>query len=72
MGRKTVSLDAATYALLKASKRPGESFSDVIRRLLAREEPSLSVFRHLFDREAAEELAEVVRRMREEDLESAR
>lgn len=31
---KTLGLDEKAYQLLKAAKRPGESFSDVVRRLL--------------------------------------
>jgi len=32
---KTIGLDASAYERLKAAKAPGESFSDVVRRLLA-------------------------------------
>lgn len=32
---KTIGLDESSYALLKREKRPGESFSDVVRRLTA-------------------------------------
>lgn len=31
---KTIGLDERVYAMLKEAKRPGESFSDVIERLL--------------------------------------
>jgi len=34
MGFKTISLSDAAYRKLKAEKRPGESFSDAITRLL--------------------------------------
>lgn len=68
MSWKTISVDRVTHALLKAAKRPGESFSAVIRRLLAHEEPSLSAFRYLFDQDTAKELAETLRQMREEEL----
>jgi predicted CopG family antitoxin len=33
MGRKTISLTDDAYEGLKAEKREGESFSDVVRRL---------------------------------------
>lgn len=72
MGRKTISLDESTYAKLRAAKRPGESFSEVVDRLLADREPSLSIFRGFLDKEGAEELAEVVARMREEDIQVQR
>jgi predicted CopG family antitoxin len=32
---KTIGLDESAYERLKAAKMPGESFSDVVRRLLA-------------------------------------
>jgi predicted CopG family antitoxin len=32
---KTIGIDASVYERLKAAKAPGESFSDVIARLLA-------------------------------------
>ena len=32
---KTIGLDEASYNLLKGAKRPDESFSDAVRRLLA-------------------------------------
>ncbi len=72
MGTKRISLDDSVYTRLKATKRPGESFSDLVRRLLEGAEPSLSIFRGFLDKEGAEELAEVVARMREEDIETQR
>ncbi len=68
MRRKNISIDRVTYALLRAAKRPGESFSVVIRRLLAHEEPSFSAIRYLFDEDTAKELAETIRQMREQEL----
>ena len=72
MGTKTISLHDSAYAKLKAAKRPGESFSDVVHRLLGGTEPSFSIFRGFLDKEGAEELAEVVARMRDEDIEIQR
>ncbi|MFQ5552322.1 MAG: antitoxin VapB family protein [Thermoplasmata archaeon] len=68
MKRKNISVDRVTYALLRAAKRPGESFSAVIRRLLAHEEPSFSAIRYLFDEDEAKELAETIRKMRGEEV----
>jgi predicted CopG family antitoxin len=34
MSAKTIALDPETYTLLRGAKRPGDSFSDVIRRQL--------------------------------------
>ncbi len=69
MGSKTISLEDSAYAKLKAAKRPGESFSDVIHRVLADSKPSLTDFEGLLDWEAAEDLAKTIARMREEYIE---
>lgn len=68
MGTKTISLEDSAYGKLKAAKRQGESFSEVIHRLLGSREPSLLEFTRLLDRDAAEEVAEAIARMRDEDL----
>ncbi len=68
MGTKTISLEDSAYSKLKASKRPGESFSDVIHRIVRSPEPSLLEFTELLDKKASEELARVIARMREEDI----
>ncbi len=41
-GFRTISLSDATYRKLRAEKRPGESFTEVIERLLAARQPPLS------------------------------
>ena len=68
MGTKTISLEDSAYGKLKAAKRQGESFSEVIHRLLGSREPSLLEFTRLLDRDAAEKVAEAIARMRDEDL----
>ncbi|MFA5897310.1 MAG: antitoxin VapB family protein [Thermoplasmata archaeon] len=70
MGSKTISLEDSAYAKLRAAKRPGESFSDVIQRVLGDRQPSFLDFRGLLDRKSAERLAKMLARMREEDLEA--
>lgn len=70
MGSKTISLEDSAYAKLRAAKRPGESFSDVIQRVLGDRQPSFLDFRGLLDRKSAERLAKILARMREEDLEA--
>ena len=41
MGFKTISLSDPAYRKLRSEKRPGESFSDVIERLLSTKQPPL-------------------------------
>lgn len=72
MGTKTISLEDSAYQTLKAAKRPGESFSDVVRRIVGSREPSLLEFTHLLDARAADAMAAAIARMREEDLEAQR
>ena len=68
MGTKTISLEDSAYTQLKAAKRPGESFSDVIHRVIGSREPSLLEFTKLLDKKASEDLARVIARMRDEDI----
>ena len=68
MGTKTISLEDSAYGKLKAAKRPGESFSDVIHRVIGSREPSLLEFTKLLDRKASGELARAITRMRNEDI----
>ncbi len=72
MGTKTISLDDDAYEKLRNAKEPGESFSDVVHRLLGPDQPKLTDFADLLDEEAADELAAVVERMRREDIEQQR
>lgn len=68
MGTKTISLEDSAYSKLKAAKRPGESFSDVVHRVVGSREPSLLEFTELLDKKASEDLARAIARMREEDV----
>ncbi len=72
MGTKTISLETSAYERLKAAKRTGESFSDVVRRILGSREPSLLELTRLLDKRAADEVAGAIARMREEDIEIQR
>lgn len=63
---KTISIRDDTYDLLKNAKREGESFSDVIDRLLVKEKGDLSVyFGALKDEVLLEGLEEDSRKIRE-------
>ncbi len=63
MGTKTVSLADDAYERLKAHKREGESFSDVVRRLT--DTVDLEEYYGVLSEETAEELEEAVRERRE-------
>ncbi len=68
MGSKTISLEDSAYEKLKAAKRPDESFSDVVHRLLGGKAPSFLDFHGILDKKAAKGVSEVIARMKEEDL----
>lgn len=65
MTSKTVSLKEETYRRLARAKGEGESFSDVIDRLLREEEHPLYGLVGLLDEERVEEVRERSRRFRE-------
>jgi len=57
---------------LKAVKRPGESFSDVVNRVLGSSEPSFLDFRGLLHGGSGDRVAETVARMKREDIRAQR
>ena len=72
MGTKTISLEDSAYSRLKAVKRPGESFLDVVNRVLGSSEPSFLDFRGLLHGGSGDRLAETVARMKREDIRAQR
>ena len=72
MGSRTISLEESAYAKLRAAKRPGESFSEVVHRVLGGAEPSFADFRALVDRKSVDRLADVIAKMRREDVQLQR
>lgn len=70
MGTKTISLADDAYEKLKAHKREGESFSDVVRRLTGG--VTLSDYYGVLDEETAAELEAIVERQREKRSETHR
>jgi len=68
MGSKTISLEDSAYHKLRAAKRSGESFSEVVLRLLGGKEPSLLDFQGLLDKKTVQGVREVIARMKEEDI----
>ncbi|OGS49556.1 MAG: hypothetical protein A3K65_07635 [Euryarchaeota archaeon RBG_16_68_12] len=63
MGFRTISLSDAVYRRLKAEKRSGESFSDVISRLLQSKQPSLLKYAGAWKPLSPEELREIKARV---------
>lgn len=59
MGFKTISLSDRTYRKLRAEKRPGESFTDVIERLVSMKQPSLAAFAGAWRPVSAHEIKEI-------------
>jgi predicted CopG family antitoxin len=66
MVARTISLSEDAYQALAASKRPGESFSDVVRRLVRRR--SLTELVGVVDRKAADAIARAVEANRRDRL----
>ena len=66
MGTRTISLSEDAYHALSASKRPGESFSDVVRRLARRR--SLTDLAGVVDRKAADAIAAAIEANRRERI----
>ena len=64
MGTKTISLADDAYEKLKAEKREGESFSDVVRRLAGG--VTLAEYHGVLGDDTAAELEEVVERRRDD------
>ncbi len=58
----------STYERLKAEKREGESFTQVIERLLEGRRPRLADFATLFDRKTADQIAESFEQLRTEEV----
>ena len=68
MPTTTISLERSAYELLKSRKKPGESFSEELRRLLADSRPSVRSFLDLLSAESAAEVADAIETVRAEDL----
>lgn len=66
MGSRTISLSEDAYEALRSLKQPGESFSDVVRRLARRR--SLLELAGAVDPEGAEAIAKAVEANRRERL----
>ncbi|OGD48201.1 hypothetical protein A3K69_02140 [Candidatus Bathyarchaeota archaeon RBG_16_57_9] len=65
MGTTTISLSDEAYKVLKAEKKEGESFSDLILRKFGKGNPS-AILPYLSERQPNRELADSVERASEE------
>jgi predicted CopG family antitoxin len=65
MGTTTISLSDEAYKALKAEKREGESFSDLILRKFGKGNPS-AILAYLSERQPNRELADSAERASEE------
>ena len=64
---KTIAISDDVYEMLSKAKMKGESFSDVIRRLLKRR--TISDIPKILNENEAEVIKEIMRRQREADVE---
>ena len=65
MGTTTISLSEEAYSLLKAQKREGESFSDLVLRKFGKGNPT-AILAYLRDKEPNTELADSITKVSEE------
>ena len=65
MGTTTISLSNDAYKILKAQKREGESFSDLILRKFGKGNPS-AMLAYLKEKNASEELADAIEKASKE------
>ncbi len=71
MTQKTISLSERVFKLLKKEKREGESFSNVIERLVSKKKNPWLMMQKKFDPELWEGLEEKLTKIREENLTSS-
>lgn len=70
MSSRTISLSEDAYEALSALRKPGESFTDVVRRLTRTR--SLTELTEVMDPEAGEEVADAVEANRRERIQRRR
>ncbi len=68
MTQKTISLSERVFKLLKQEKKEGESFSNVIERIISKKKNPWLMMEKKFDPELWEGLEEKLTQIREENL----
>ena len=68
MPSTTISLERSAYELLKSRKRPDESFSEELHRLLGYPNPKLGDFLDIVGSSEGEAVAAAVEKLRARDL----
>jgi len=68
MTQKTISLSERVFKLLKKEKREGESFSNMIERLLSKKKNPWLMMQKKFDPDLWEGLMDKLTKMREQNL----
>lgn len=71
MTSTTISLEKSAYELLKSRKRPDESFSEEVVRLLGQNAPNLRDFLNVVSESDGETVARSIESVRKEDLMTA-
>jgi predicted CopG family antitoxin len=67
MTTTTISLERSAYELLKSRKKPEESFSEELHRLLGGSGPRLTEFLAILSADDGQEVAAAVEQLRAED-----
>jgi predicted CopG family antitoxin len=72
MPSRTVSLETSAYERLRAAKRPGESFSDAINRILEDSGPSFRVLAGIFTVDDSRKIRRAIAAMRQREAPAER
>lgn len=68
MTTTTITLERSAYELLKARKKPDESFSEEVHRIMGDPRPSLKGFLDLFPIKDGRAIGDAIEAVRREDL----
>lgn len=72
MSTTTITLERSAYEVLKSRKRPGESFSEEVLRLLGKSQPHLKEFLTLFGPGDPRAIGDAIEEVRAEDIATER